>query len=830
MPLQRLAKLFGVCVLRILAELIKVIIPMKKIKVILVFLILSALSLQGANAQEAGELVLDKGFAFHIAGASHFAMASEELTVELLTNEGTGVWKVSFENQRGFRQTDTLKANFMGPIDPFASATTIKLCLQQKNVNGDNIGDNICQNQPLPNGWLSQPSNDINYTRQEITNVPPEIAYAEHSTEIQPGDLAEYSYSAQQLEGGDVVAIDTANRDRIVKAEQPYDTKVAGIISTNPTVILNKLGVKNLPGNFFAVAGWGKVPAKVSNINGPISIGDHITASKIPGYGMKATQSGMTAGKALEAFDESQAKVCPDNPQYKCGKILVLADVNWYEPLYSLSETGDLVILEATYSGFLATDTKAVVDENGFRLVNQTSNEEIDRVGTFAETISAKIRAGFIKTVNLVADSVTVNRKLTAPAIEVTELTADGAVFTKVNTDSIVPRTKDGNITIDLGGSNLASESGFGMLLVKGDAEFEGNVGIGATLETQDLEVKNKLIADSARIKKLSVESIEGLEAMFATLSAQYINSNISGLEDQISTTSSELSLTDETATDSGYLLSLIDTTGATGSASLTDAANTWAITDPSNDIEIESNVTIYGTTTLAQTIVAGPLTQDSTFLIDNGDSINVLGGTLYIQNHRMGGIDLLAGKVTIDVEGNAVFEGDLTVKGTLFANMIKPVNGDLVFDLSSPTASSSPEPNTYHPSPNTGFGKILVMGTDGEPVYSLDASGSAEFAGEVLASSFSINRPVIAAEPDFSGTIVSTASAGIATIPAGKKEVTINSPYVNEKSLIYLTPIGSTANQVIYLARTNPEEQTFTAAIDQKLTRDVLFSWWIVN
>ncbi|MGI5825809.1 MAG: DUF2341 domain-containing protein [Patescibacteria group bacterium] len=488
-----------------------------------------------------------------------------------------------------------------------------------------------------------------------------------------------------------------------------------------------------------------------------------------------------------------------------------------------LTDNGELnIVNETNYSGILT-------DSSAFSLQNN-AGEVITRIGAFAETVSAKIKAGLIETSTLIADNLTVNQKITSPAIETIELTADGAVFTKINTDQIGPLTAGGDITIDLTQGTMNNEqgtvdNGFGKLLVKGNAEFEGNVGIGATLETQDLEVKNKLIADSARIKKLSVESIEGLEAMFATLSAQYINSNISGLEDQISTTGSELSLADEIATDSGYLLSLIDTTGATGSASLTDAANTWAITDPSNDIEIESNVTIYGTTTLAQTIVAGPLTQDSTFLIDNGDSINVLGGTLYIQNHRMGGIDLLAGKVTIDVEGNAVFEGDLTVKGTLFANMIKPVDGNITFDLSTPPATDS-----GFLASNMGFGKILVMGTDGEPVYSLDASGSAEFAGEVLASSFSINRPVIAAEPDFSGTIISTASAGVATIPAGEKEVTINSPYVNEKSLIYLTPIGSTANQVIYLARTNPETKTFTPAIDKILTKDILFSWWIVN
>jgi len=227
----------------------------------------------------------------------------------------------------------------------------------------------------------------------------------------------------------------------------------------------------------------------------------------------------------------------------------------------------------------------------------------------------------------------------------------------------------------------------------------------------------------------------------------------------------------------------------------------------------------------LAQTIVSGPLTQDGTLLLDNGNSINVLAGTLYLQNQGGGGIDLLAGKVTIDPIGNAVFEGNLTIKATLFAGLVKPLDGgDLTIDLShSATDSSQPA--------NVGFGRLLAKGVNRETVFSLDASGSAQFSGELAATSFKITRDAVAAEPDIYGTIEATASAGLAKIPAGSREVTIKSPYLNEKSLIYLTPIGSTGNQVIYLARTSPDYQTFTAAIDRALTtKDILFSWWIVN
>jgi len=124
----------------------------------------------------------------------------------------------------------------------------------------------------------------------------------------------------------------------------------------------------------------------------------------------------------------------------------------------------------------------------------------------------------------------------------------------------------------------------------------------------------------------------------------------------------------------------------------------------------------------------------------------------------------------------------------------------------------------------------LLVQGVNNETVFSLDASGSAEFKGDLTASSFKIVRDAVAAEPDLDGIIVATSSAGIAKIPVNKSEVTIKSPFVTEKSLIYLTPIGSTENQVLYLARTKPDEQTFTVGIDGLPTKDILFNWWIVN
>jgi len=57
------------------------------------------------------------------------------------------------------------------------------------------------------------------------------------------------------------------------------------------------------------VALVGRVPINVTNENGPIRIGDFITASSTMGYGMKSTMSGRVVGMAVENFDAEIGQV-----------------------------------------------------------------------------------------------------------------------------------------------------------------------------------------------------------------------------------------------------------------------------------------------------------------------------------------------------------------------------------------------------------------------------------------------------------------------------------------------------------------------------------------
>ncbi|KKU95326.1 MAG: Hemagluttinin family protein [Candidatus Gottesmanbacteria bacterium GW2011_GWA1_48_13] len=163
-----------------------------------------------------------------------------------------------------------------------------------------------------------------------------------------------------------------------------------------------------------------------------------------------------------------------------------------------------------------------------------------------------------------------------------------------------------------------------------------------------------------------------------------------------------------------------IDSPIATDSALLAEATNSARLADETQNTLDELNellattnlqldtLTVTGNSQLAQTQVAGTFSQDGTLVIDYGRQINVLGSTLYLQNDGLAGspdchsglsridsevagapqndtcgilVDIGAGTVTIDREGN------LKITGTLTANNVK--TKELTIDTSDENAKT---------------------------------------------------------------------------------------------------------------------------------------------
>ncbi|HQL52674.1 MAG TPA: hypothetical protein PLX01_01600, partial [Candidatus Magasanikbacteria bacterium] len=116
-----------------------------------------------------------------------------------------------------------------------------------------------------------------------------------------PGDLAERVdvLLGEGVEAGDLMMVDFDNKDSYRKTVSTYEQKIAGVISTNPTLVLGSGKTSSTA----VMAMIGRVPVKVNLENGPIKKGDYLVSSNQPGVAMKATEPGMAIGMALEDYE-----------------------------------------------------------------------------------------------------------------------------------------------------------------------------------------------------------------------------------------------------------------------------------------------------------------------------------------------------------------------------------------------------------------------------------------------------------------------------------------------------------------------------------------------
>ena len=118
------------------------------------------------------------------------------------------------------------------------------------------------------------------------------------ATSAQYADLAELYEADKQLDAGHVVEF--GGDKEIQKSSSSHSTQVAGIVSTNPSYLMNSA----LTAEFkTAVALTGRVPCYVV---GTISKGDRLVASDIPGVAtvldVTKYQPGCIIGKSLEDY------------------------------------------------------------------------------------------------------------------------------------------------------------------------------------------------------------------------------------------------------------------------------------------------------------------------------------------------------------------------------------------------------------------------------------------------------------------------------------------------------------------------------------------------
>jgi hypothetical protein len=121
-------------------------------------------------------------------------------------------------------------------------------------------------------------------------------------------DLAEDMPLAGPASAADVVVL-ARDADGVVRATRPYDSRVAGIVTTSSGVVFQvETGKQTVP-----VALTGIVMARATSSGGPIRRGDLLTTSGTPGHLMRCKVVlrcvGAIVGKAMDPLPRGARQI-----------------------------------------------------------------------------------------------------------------------------------------------------------------------------------------------------------------------------------------------------------------------------------------------------------------------------------------------------------------------------------------------------------------------------------------------------------------------------------------------------------------------------------------
>lgn len=123
-------------------------------------------------------------------------------------------------------------------------------------------------------------------------------------------DVAEFIDHHGELFPGDVIGIASDGRFELVYEAQ--STKVAGVVTTAPGLLMNATDDRTTLDDGPALALAGRVPVNVTDEGGPIRPGDLLVSAPTPGHAMRAPDSpraGTVIGKALGHLESGTGRV-----------------------------------------------------------------------------------------------------------------------------------------------------------------------------------------------------------------------------------------------------------------------------------------------------------------------------------------------------------------------------------------------------------------------------------------------------------------------------------------------------------------------------------------
>lgn len=127
-------------------------------------------------------------------------------------------------------------------------------------------------------------------------------------------DLAEWVPASSDLAAGTVVVLDPALGNGVKASTTAYDTRVAGVVSDQPGILLGQKSATKEK-----VATTGRVRVRVDATRAPIAVGDLLVTSDKPGTAMRSIpvevagismhRPGTIVGKALEPLASGEGEI-----------------------------------------------------------------------------------------------------------------------------------------------------------------------------------------------------------------------------------------------------------------------------------------------------------------------------------------------------------------------------------------------------------------------------------------------------------------------------------------------------------------------------------------
>ncbi|BCX15076.1 MAG: hypothetical protein KatS3mg088_759 [Patescibacteria group bacterium] len=460
--------------------------------------------------------------------------------------------------------------------------------------------------------------------------------------------------------------------------------------------------------------------------------------------------------------------------------------------------------LSLTSSG----DLNITQDQQGTYQVQRADGSVVRRIATFVENIVGKIKAGAIE-----AQEITTNGFLAFQAQIDNLLVKTGLVSPQIQTAMISPLANEKDIVIKLGATG--SDPVQGKLSIQdqngqevASIDSQGNASLSGELKSKDLAVENnatvsgeltanKVSSDEVIAQKIYADQIVAKDGTIFDISTTNLRGvTLDQIENLLKDTQADQELLQkasdwsiETASQSAKLANIetanIQNLFVTQSAAM-------------NSLSLSQSLSL-GT----DMVIQSQLTADNQLI----NSINTLSAPLSIQSLALAPVEIMAGKIRIDTNGDVYIEGNLYVAGRVESSglTIKPK------------------------ADGTGSDPVRIEDEAGNLQATLTASGSAQFK-EVASDKIVIAGASIASNSAslINGQIETNATAGSGILPAGQKEIAIISPAIKADSLVYITPTSDTKNYVLYVK--SKEDGKMVVGFNRALDIDVSFNWWIVQ